>query len=128
VRVPSLHSLTNVFKHYGKPITFLVERVENGEYAIICRYAHPGIRTFEVYCYEKIEDEGWYLRNVELLHFSDSMTVSIAATNGTITIIHDGNPVCSLFPSVEQQMRQRQSRMVRGDTSRPDTNEYIYPQ
>lgn len=125
VSVASLSGLTNAFLELERPFTVRLERAGLTEYAIVSRYTHSGIRTFEVYCYEKIENEAWYLRDLVLLHFSDSMNVTVSVSNQTITLIHDGVAVCTLFPLADQYSRQRAARLERSNAG-IDTNDYIY--
>lgn len=124
----NLSALTNSFFELGHPFTFRTFESSNYQFAVVCRFPHSGIRSFEVYCFETIGDDGWYFRNVEQLHFSDSMNVAVEKTTNGIVLSHDGFRLTEIRSIAEEYERKRKSRT--NDPSRmiyPDTNVYIFP-
>ncbi len=121
----SLSSITNGFLSLGHPFTFRTVISSNYQFALVCRYPHSGLNTFEVYCFELIGNDGWYFRNTQLMHFSDSMNITVQTNQDGILVSHDGFPLSEIRSLAEQYARKRQAR-TNDMSNRPrDTNRYI---
>jgi hypothetical protein len=110
----SLQELTNVFAVANREYTWTLETTVDPDFAILSRYAHSGIRSFEVYTYEKVIDGFWHLRSVSFIHASDSMKVQVQRTNDAVQLFHDRVPLFTVQSSVRQVAEQAKSPMVRG--------------
>jgi len=112
----SFQELTNNFSAHNRGFRTEVQTTIDSRFALFSRYAHSGIRSFEVFCYERIEDDVWHLRTVHFVHESDSMRVRPVLTNNCLYLLHDGITLYSVCSASDQVVRQRESRLVRGKT------------
>ncbi len=81
---------------------------------VVGEQTNPGIRSFEVYCYEKVIDGFWHLRSVNFLNVSDSMRVQVVQADGAVKLFHDGVPQFTVHSALRQVLEQTKSRKVRG--------------
>jgi hypothetical protein len=110
----SIEELTNVFGMANRDYRWTMQTTTDPDFAIISRYAHPGIRSFEVYCYEKVIDGFWHLRSVNFFNVSDSMRVQVVKADGAVRLFHDGLPLFTVHSALRQVLEQTKSRKVRG--------------
>lgn len=88
----SLSEITNNFAllNPGPRFAIKVYQTPDERYAVLTRYAHSGIRSFETYSYERVIEGYWHLRGVQFYHESDGMRVEAVSSNGSLTLNHDG--------------------------------------
>lgn len=113
----SYRQLTNDFATENAAFRITMELTSNTNFAVFCRYAHSGIRSFEGYCYERVADDMWHLRCIQFFNISDSMKVEALATNGAVDFVHDGVKLFSVFGASNQVRIQSQARSARGQLS-----------
>jgi len=105
----SLVELTNRFKHYSEPMQCELKLSPQAEYAVLTRYPSTGVGIFEVYCYERLEQDHWILRGIQFLYHSESMKVESLNTNGILELTQDGR-LLSTFMSERAHPKLRRSR------------------
>jgi hypothetical protein len=110
----SFRELTNAFAKHNAAFRININTTSDSSFAVLSRYAHSGIRSFESYCYERIQEDVWHLRSVHFFHVSDSMIVQVVSTNGGVNLIHDGVTLFSIYQASNQVRFQSESPVVRG--------------
>lgn len=119
VMARSLDELTNRFGMLNRDYRWTIQTTTDPDFAIISRYAHPGIRSFEVYCYEKVVDGFWHLRSVNFFHVSDSMEVQVEKIEGAVRLVHDGRSLFTVHSALRQVVEQTMAPMARGKQAIP---------